>query len=154
MLAAGLMLLAIGLMVWAISSARVAEQSAQHVMRLQAPPPAPTSTPAHVQCARALLEQEFPAINNVVDAGTEVEDDGIALDFYVGDLDEGERFVRHVLARRDQLSVNYVIWRQRVAIDGQWFTMRSRGGLHANHFDRVHLSFRSDSELECEGNDG
>ena len=46
-------------------------------------------------------------------------------------------------ALRDQkaLGVSYVIWRQRINFGSGWKPMEDRGGVTANHFDHVHVSF-------------
>lgn len=96
-------------------------------------------------------------ITKVVGVSPDTSDDsshlaGLALDFYFVDKDSGDEFSRYLAAHTDVLDINYVIWWQRVNIDGEWVTMADRGSQHANHYDNVHVSFRADPEhtLTCE----
>lgn len=65
---------------------------------------------------------------------------GLALDFTTTLL-TGDRIAAYVLAHRAELGVTYVIWRQRINYGSGWQAMADRGGVTANHFDHVHVSF-------------
>lgn len=65
---------------------------------------------------------------------------GRALDFMV-DRATGDQLSTYVLANQARLGVTYVIWRQRYNDGSGWDVMDDRGGVTANHFDHVHLSF-------------
>lgn len=42
----------------------------------------------------------------------------------------------------NDLNIEYLIWRQRIWINGQsgWTWMADRGGITANHYDHVHVT--------------
>lgn len=73
---------------------------------------------------------------------------GLAIDFMINDIADGTRvgdaLAAHLLANADQLSVKYVIWKQRIwspdRSDEGWRAMPDRGSVTENHFDHVHLS--------------
>lgn len=76
--------------------------------------------------------------------------DGLALDLMVGDNKAlGDEISQYVLANYNNLNVSYVIWQQRFWAPfnsyyggpGQWGLMPDRGGITANHYDHVHVSF-------------
>lgn len=76
--------------------------------------------------------------------------DGLALDLMVGDNKAlGDEIAQYVLANYQNLNVSYVIWQQRFwapfnsyySGPGQWGLMPDRGGVTANHYDHVHISF-------------
>lgn len=76
--------------------------------------------------------------------------DGLALDLMVGDNKAlGDEIAQYVLANYKNLNVSYVIWQQRFwapfnsyySGPGQWGLMPDRGGVTANHYDHVHISF-------------
>lgn len=76
--------------------------------------------------------------------------DGLALDLMVGDNKAlGDEIAQYVLANYKNLNVSYVIWQQRFWAPfnsiyggpGQWGLMPDRGGVTANHYDHVHVSF-------------
>ncbi|MBP2370206.1 hypothetical protein [Pseudonocardia parietis] len=75
---------------------------------------------------------------------------GHALDFMV-DVATGNRLADYVLARRAELGVTYVIWRQRYNDGSGWDLMEDRGSPTANHMDHVHVSFDDSpgSGLSC-----
>lgn len=77
---------------------------------------------------------------------------GLALNFYFDNKDDGDNFARYLVAHRDVLDINYIMWQQRASIAGEWSTMADRGSNRANHFDNVEVSFRADPEhaLTCE----
>jgi len=66
---------------------------------------------------------------------------GLALDFLVPAI--GDQLADYVLAHRVELGVTYVIWRQRYNDGRGWVAMEDRGSITANHYDHVHVSFRS-----------
>lgn len=77
--------------------------------------------------------------------------DGLALDLMVGDNKAlGDEIAQYVLANYQNLNVSYVIWQQRFWAPfnsyyggpGQWGLMPDRGGVTANHYDHVHISFQ------------
>lgn len=77
--------------------------------------------------------------------------DGLALDLMVGDNKAlGDEIAQYVLANYKNLNVSYVIWQQRFWAPfnsiyggpGQWGLMPDRGGVTANHYDHVHISFQ------------
>lgn len=76
--------------------------------------------------------------------------DGLALDLMVGDNKAlGDEISQYVLENYQNLNVSYVIWQQRFWAPfnsfyggpGQWGLMPDRGGVTANHYDHVHISF-------------
>jgi hypothetical protein len=69
---------------------------------------------------------------------------GKAVDFMVGRA-TGDALAACALANRDALGITYVIWRQRINYGSGWQAMEDRGGVTANHFDHVHISFGSGS---------
>lgn len=68
---------------------------------------------------------------------------GRALDFSV-DRATGDELAGYVLDHMDELGVIEVIWRQRINFGSGWELMEDRGGVTANHYDHVHLSFAAD----------
>lgn len=75
---------------------------------------------------------------------------GLALDFMV-DRATGDALAAYVLDHQDELAVTYVIWRQRINHGSGWSPMEDRGGITANHYDHVHVSFEptAGSGLPC-----
>lgn len=76
--------------------------------------------------------------------------DGLALDLMVGGNKAlGDEIAQYVLANYQNLNVSYIIWQQRFWAPfnsiyggpGQWGLMPDRGGVTANHYDHVHISF-------------
>jgi hypothetical protein len=41
------------------------------------------------------------------------------------------------------LGIEYVIWKQRIHLGGAWDPMNDRGSITQNHYDHVHITFRS-----------
>jgi hypothetical protein len=66
---------------------------------------------------------------------------GLALDLMVGSKELGDGIADYVLERRALFAVKYVIWHQRINHGDGWVPMEDRGGVTANHFDHVHVSF-------------
>jgi nucleoid-associated protein YgaU len=68
-----------------------------------------------------------------------------AADFMVGiGNPAGDRILQYVLANRQRLGIEYVIWQQRIY--GAWTgwgpkAMENRGSATANHMDHVHVAF-------------
>ena len=67
---------------------------------------------------------------------------GRAVDFMV-DRVTGNALAACALRDQEELGVKYVIWRQRINFGEGWEPMADRGGVTANHFDHVHVSFNS-----------
>lgn len=66
---------------------------------------------------------------------------GLALDLMVRG-EKGDRIAKCALANKDELGVDYVIWKQRVNYGDGWERMADRGGITENHYDHVHISFK------------
>lgn len=75
-------------------------------------------------------------------SGTSDHPGGLALDFMCSRA-TGDQIAAFVLAHQDVLKVKYVIWRQRINHGNGWSPMEDRGGITANHYDHVHVSFLS-----------
>ncbi|UIJ58934.1 hypothetical protein LWP59_33440 [Amycolatopsis acidiphila] len=71
--------------------------------------------------------------------------DGLALDFMV-DTATGNKLADYVLSNQSRLGVKYVIWRQRYNDGNGWSAMEDRGSTTANHYDHVHVSFKSSAK--------
>jgi hypothetical protein len=69
---------------------------------------------------------------------------GLALDFRVS-RGVGDQLAAYAIDHRRQLGITYVIWQQRISIDGGPFQpMPDRGSDRDNHRDHVHVSFNRD----------
>ena len=68
---------------------------------------------------------------------------GLAVDFMT-DRVTGDALAACVLRNQEELGVSYVIWEQRINTGSGWEEMEDRGGVTANHFDHVHVSFTGD----------
>jgi hypothetical protein len=145
-----------------VKSVRLAEQQAQARTREQAPSPraqAPQQSAGrgdcgistsglgavkpHVRAAAQFLGCRFgePTMFGVAGrAGTSDHPSGRAVDFMV-DRATGDALAVCALNNRAALGVSYVIWRQRINFGSGWQMMEDRGGVTANHFDHVHVSF-------------
>ena len=100
---------------------------------------------AHVRTAANVLGCEFgrPDVLGVAGRGGPSDHpEGLALDFMV-DRVTGDALADCALRHREELGVSYVIWRQRIDTGSGFKPMPDRGGPTANHFDHVHISFRS-----------
>ncbi|GAA3244303.1 hypothetical protein GCM10017691_50180 [Pseudonocardia petroleophila] len=75
-------------------------------------------------------------------AGTSDHPSGKAIDFMV-DSATGDGLAACALRNMDSLGISYVIWEQRINYGSGWEPMEDRGGVTANHFDHVHVSFDS-----------
>jgi hypothetical protein len=73
-------------------------------------------------------------------AGTSDHPSGRAVDFMV-DRATGDALADCALRNRAALGITYVIWRQRINFGSGWQLMEDRGGVTANHYDHVHVSF-------------
>jgi hypothetical protein len=73
-------------------------------------------------------------------AGTSDHPSGRAVDFMV-DPATGDRLAACALKNRAALGISYVIWQQRINFGSGWQLMEDRGGVTANHYDHVHVSF-------------
>jgi len=65
---------------------------------------------------------------------------GLAIDFMVSGA-RGDRLAACALRNKEALGVDYVIYKQRINYGDGWERMEDRGGITANHFDHVHVSF-------------
>ena len=97
----------------------------------------------HVRTAAQFLGCRFgePTMFGVAGrAGTSDHPSGRAVDFMV-DRATGDALAVCALNNRAALGITYVIWRQRINFGNGWQMMEDRGGVTANHFDHVHVSF-------------
>jgi hypothetical protein len=97
----------------------------------------------HVRAAAQFLGCRFgePTMFGVAGrAGTSDHPSGRAVDFMV-DRATGDALAVCALNNRAALGITYVIWRQRINFGSGWQMMEDRGGVTANHFDHVHVSF-------------
>ncbi|VTX86444.1 hypothetical protein [Gemella haemolysans] len=76
---------------------------------------------------------------------------GMAVDFMVPvNSAQGDQLAEYLTKRMDELGVYYIIWKQRFYMPQQniygpantWNIMPNRGGVTANHYDHVHVSFK------------
>lgn len=65
---------------------------------------------------------------------------GLAIDFMVNRA-TGDALAQCALDNMEALGIKYVIWEQRINHGNGWKSMADRGGVTANHFDHVHVSF-------------
>jgi len=58
------------------------------------------------------------------------------------DVALGDSVAAYLQANADSLNIEYLIWRQRIWINGSggWTWMADRGGTTANHYDHVHVT--------------
>ncbi len=99
----------------------------------------------HVRAAAHVLGCWFgePTMFGVAGrAGASDHPSGLAVDFMV-DRPTGDALADCALRNRAALGVTYVIWRQRINFGSGWQLMEDRGGVTANHYDHVHVSFGS-----------
>ncbi|MGH3569296.1 MAG: hypothetical protein ACRDRH_25390 [Pseudonocardia sp.] len=66
---------------------------------------------------------------------------GLAVDFMMSGA-RGDQLAQCALRNREALGIHYVIWKQRVNYGDGWERMEDRGGVTANHYDHVHISFQ------------
>ncbi len=82
-----------------------------------------------------------PAMHGVAGrAGTSDHPGGLAVDFMV-DRSTGDALAACALKNMDALGIKYVIWKQAINHGSGWKRMADRGGVTANHYDHVHISF-------------
>lgn len=76
---------------------------------------------------------------------------GMAVDFMVPvNSAQGDQLAEYLTKHMDELGVYYIIWKQRFYMPQQniygpantWNLMSNRGGVTANHYDHVHVSFK------------
>ena len=76
---------------------------------------------------------------------------GMAVDFMVPvNSAQGDELAEYLTKHMDELGVYYIIWKQRFYMPQQniygpantWNIMPNRGGITANHYDHVHVSFK------------
>ncbi len=99
----------------------------------------------HVRAAAQFLGCRFgePEMFGVAGrAGSSDHPGGRAVDFMVNRA-SGNALAECALSNQDALGISYVIWRQRINFGSGWEPMADRGGVTANHFDHVHISFES-----------
>ncbi|WP_369257851.1 transglycosylase family protein [Geodermatophilus amargosae] len=127
-----------------------------------APQVAPTSATAHVTNTAGALKPQAQAaadavVGNVPGAagitlgGTRASavdpnghPSGLAVDYMVmTDAALGDAIAQYHVDHWDELGVEYVIWEQRILTSptGSWKPMEDRGGVTANHFDHVHVTY-------------
>ena len=100
---------------------------------------------SYVRPAAEILGCRFgePTMHGVAGrAGTSDHPSGRAVDFMV-DRATGDQLAACALRNQDALGISYVIWEQRINYGNGWERMEDRGGVTANHFDHVHVSFGS-----------
>jgi hypothetical protein len=98
----------------------------------------------HVRSAAEFLGCQFgePDMHGVAGRGGPSDHPGgLAVDFMV-DRATGDALADCVLANMDELGAKYVIWEQQINHGDGWEAMEDRGGVTANHFDHVHVSFQ------------
>ncbi len=83
-------------------------------------------------------------------AGTSDHPSGRAVDFMT-DRATGDGLADCALQNMDALGISYVIWEQRINHGSGWEPMEDRGGVTANHFDHVHISFDGEGGGELRG---
>jgi hypothetical protein len=97
----------------------------------------------HVRAAAEFLGCQYgePTMHGVAGRGGPSDHPGgLAVDFMV-DRATGDALADCVLNNMDELGAKYVIWEQRINHGDGWEPMEDRGGVTANHFDHVHVSF-------------
>ena len=76
---------------------------------------------------------------------------GMAVDFMVPvNSAQGDQLVEYLTKHMDELGVYYIIWKQKYYMTqnniygpaNTWNIMPDRGGVTANHYDHVHVSFK------------
>ena len=100
---------------------------------------------SHVRAAGEFLGCQFgkPKMHGVAGRGGPSDHPGgRAIDFMVNRA-TGDALAECALRNKDELGIIYVIWRQRINYGSGWKLMEDRGGVTANHFDHVHISFGS-----------
>lgn len=107
----------------------------------------------HTRQMRNFIMAKF----NVTNAGGVRNDDdgtghghgsGLAVDF-MADKETGDKIAKYIENNFDALDVYYLIWEQRYFMNmrniyghaNTWNKMPDRGGVTANHYDHVHVSF-------------
>jgi hypothetical protein len=83
-------------------------------------------------------------------AGTSDHPSGLAVDFMLG-RSAGDALADCALENMDALGIKYIIWEQRINHGDGWELMEDRGGVTANHFDHVHISFDQEGGGELRG---
>lgn len=104
-----------------------------------------------VGVVRHMILQEFPEVNAVYGSRPGDPQDhgkGLALDVMVPvGSDLGDEVNEWLVYNFDALNISYLIWEQQILMsaNGSWKMMEDRGGVTANHFDHVHISFKNGS---------
>lgn len=74
---------------------------------------------------------------------------GLALDFMVpGNSAKGDQVAQYFVTNAGKYGVHYIIWKQSILniterLSDGWRAMPDRGGVTANHYDHVHVSFNN-----------
>jgi len=71
---------------------------------------------------------------------------GLALDFMTpNNSSKGDQVANFFVQNSAKYGVTYIIWQQRIWNVGksEWDPMEDRGGVTANHYDHVHVSFKN-----------
>lgn len=92
------------------------------------------------------IKARFPLVSSILGYRASAIDpnghpSGLAVDFMVpigGIL--GDSIANYLLANRNSLHVEYVIWKQRINYGSGWKAMENRGSITANHMDHVHVN--------------
>lgn len=109
---------------------------------------------SHVREAASVLGCRFgkPTMFGVAGRGGPSDHPGgLAVDFMVNRA-TGDALAQCALNNMEALGVKYVIWEQQINFGDGWRPMEDRGGVTANHFDHVHVSFeRTGGEGELRG---
>ncbi|EEH23449.2 hypothetical protein PABG_05660 [Paracoccidioides brasiliensis Pb03] len=129
------------------------------------PPPPPAAAPVKIpehKCKRHVIDAGYKIINanpgKVKSVGCYGQRSGksehplgLALDLMTGaHSPNGQPLGEWVMNHAGELRVTYVIWGQKIWESGervrpwaQWKQMEDRGGVTANHWDHVHVSFNA-----------
>ncbi len=119
--------------------------------------PAMNGLTSHTKKMKVALAKKFGITNFSLfragdDDGTgHGHNSGMAVDFMVySDSAKGDQLAEYLTKHMDELGVYYIIWKQRFYMPQQniygpantWNIMPNRGGVTANHYDHVHVSFK------------
>lgn len=95
------------------------------------------------------IRAEFPQIRTMYGVRADSLPDhpsGRAVDIMMpngsSDVALGDEIAEYLQNNANDLNIEYLIWRQRIWINGQsgWTWMADRGGITANHYDHVHVT--------------
>ena len=97
------------------------------------------------------IRQNYPQITTMYGVRADPYPDhpsGRAVDLMMpngaADVALGDQVAAYLQQNADALNIEYLIWRQRIWINGDsgWTWMSDRGGTTANHYDHVHVTVR------------